>query len=188
MVPGAANRRIREAFEQLEREIAAGRPPREDYDLRIRRDGSWLYRGSPIERRAIVKLFASILHRAHDGSYWLVTPAERTRVHVEDVPFVGVELAVRGEGRGQRLEVRTNLGDRVPIDAGHRLVMKPQAEGGAAPYVDVGDGLEARLARNVFYELADLAAPDADGRGLGVWSHGTWFPLDGGEAADAGAS
>jgi hypothetical protein len=184
MVGDAANPRIRDAFAQLEREIAAGRPPADDYDLRITRDGTWLYRGSPIERRAIVKLFASILHRASDGSYWLVTPAERTRVHVADVPFVGVELAVREAGADRRLELRTNLGEWVPIDRAHPLTMKPQADGGPAPYVDLGGGLEARVARNVFYELADLAEPDADGRGLGVRSHGTWFPLE----EDAGES
>ena len=183
---GAANRRIRDAFEQLEREIAAGRPPQEDYDLRIDRDGRWYYRGSPIERPAIVRLFASILHRASDGSHWLVTPAERTRVHVDDVPFVGVEVAVRGAGTDQRLELRTNLDEWVPVDAGHRLVMRPQPDGGAAPYVELGGGLEARLARPVFYELAELAAPDAAGSGLGVWSHGAWFPLEE-DAAGAGS-
>lgn len=187
MVRDAANRRVREAFEQLEREIAAGRPPSDDYDLRILRDGSWLYRGSPIERAAIVKLFASILHRASDGSYWLVTPAERTRVHVEDVPFVGVELAVRDAGAAQRLELRTNLGEWVPIDAAHPLVMKEQPDGAVAPYVDCGAGLEARVARNVFYELVDLAEPEHEsGAGrLGVCSHGRWFPLgeDDGESA-----
>ena len=78
MVGDAANRRIRDAFEQLEREIAAGRPPAEDYDIAIRRDGTWLYRGSPIARPAIVKLFASVLQRTSDGGYWLVTPVERT--------------------------------------------------------------------------------------------------------------
>jgi len=141
------------------------------------RDGTWLYRGSPIERPAIVKLFASILHRASDGSYWLVTPAERTRVHVEDVPFVGVELAVRGEGATQRLELRTNLDEWVPIDAAHPLVMKPQPQGGAAPYVAIEDGLEARIGRNVYYELVELADPDAAGEGVSVRSHGAWFSL-----------
>ena len=178
MVHDAANRRIREAFDQLEREVTAGRPPSDDYDLRIRRDGTWLYRGSPIERLPITKLFASILHRTSDGTFWLVTPAERTRVHVEDTPFVGVELAVRDAGPAQRLELRTNLGEWVPIDQAHPLTMKPLPEGAAAPCVELGGGLDARVARNVFYELADLAEPDAEGRGLGVRSHGTWFPLE----------
>ena len=178
MVTGAANPRIRNAFEQLEREVAAGRAPRDDYDLRIDREGRWYYRGSPIERSAIVKVFASILHRTSDGTYWLVTPGERTCVHVDDVPFVGVEVAVRDTGRAQRLEVRTNLDEWVPVDAAHALVMRAQPDGGAAPYVDLGGGLEARLARNVFYELADLAVADEADGALGVWSHGIWFPLE----------
>lgn len=177
MVADAANRRIREAFEQLEREIAAGRPPTEDYDIAIRRDGTWLYRGSPIARPAIVKLFASVLQRTSDGGFWLVTPVERTVVHVEDVPFLGLELRVEGRGRAQALAVRTNLDQWIPVDAAHPLRMGRQPDGSEAPYLTCRDGLEARLARTVFYELAELANPGADGR-HGVWSRGTWFSLE----------
>ena len=59
------------------------------------------YRGSPIGRMPLVKLFASVLRREADGSYWLVTPVERGRIEVEDAPFVAVELAAdRAGGRG----------------------------------------------------------------------------------------
>jgi len=179
-----ANRRIREAFEQLEREVAAGRPPADDYDIRIARDGTWFYRGSPIARRAIVKLFASILHRTSDGTHWLVTPGERTCVHVDDTPFVGVELRVHGQARDQALDVRTNLDAWLPLGPTHPLRMRPQARGGEAPYVADADGLETRLERSVFYELAELARPAPAGKGVGVWSRGTWYPL----AEDVGES
>lgn len=172
----AANRRIREAFAQLEREVAAGRAPTADYQLAVRRDGRWTYRGSPIERRPIVELFASILHRTADGRYWLVTPVERTVVHVEDAPFVGVELREVGAGRERTLAVRTNLDRWVPIDPAHPLEMRDQAQGAAAPYVDAGDGLEVRLARTVYYELVELAEANDAGE-LGVWSGGMFFPL-----------
>src|ERR1700690_1324488 len=69
-----------------------------DLDMRIARDGTWFYRGSPITRPRLVKLFASVLRREDDGSYWLVTPVERGRVSVEDAPFVAVELTSEGEG------------------------------------------------------------------------------------------
>ncbi len=177
MVAAAANRRIQDALAQLEREIAAGRPPGDDYDIAIRRDGAWVYRGSPIARMGIVRLFASVLHRTVDGGYWLVTPVERTIVHVEDVPFVGAELAGEGCGRERRLRVRTNLGDWYPIDATHPLTMRPQPTGGEAPYVACRGGLEARLLRPVFYDLVELAEPGADGR-LGVWSGERFFALD----------
>src|SRR4051812_3412972 len=66
-------------------------------DMRIARDGTWYYRGSPIARMPLVKLFASVLRREADGSYWLVTPAERGQVTVEDVPFIAVEVDAQGE-------------------------------------------------------------------------------------------
>ena len=59
--------------------------------MRIARDGTWFYQGSPINRLPLVKLFASVLRREDDGEYWLVTPVERGRVPVEDVPFTAVE-------------------------------------------------------------------------------------------------
>src|SRR6201993_1762027 len=84
-----------------------------DLDMRIARDGTWFYRGSPIGRLPLVKLFASVLRREADGRYWLVTPAERGLVEVEDVPFLAVAVTVEGEGRDQRLIFRTNLDEFV---------------------------------------------------------------------------
>src|SRR5690349_712117 len=72
-----------------------------DFGLCIRRDGTWFYRGSPIGRKPLVKLFASVLRRDDAGGYWLVTPAEKGRIEVEDVPFVAVEASIRGSGREQ---------------------------------------------------------------------------------------
>src|SRR5215813_13590219 len=88
---------------------ASKRPPIEcgDLNMRIARDGTWFYRGSPIGRLALVKLFASVLRREQDGSYWLVTPAERGRIEVEDVPFLAVALTSQSEGREQQLIFRT---------------------------------------------------------------------------------
>ena len=78
--------------------------------MRIARDGTWYYRGSAINRLPLVKLFASVLRREDDGSYWLVTPVERGQIEVEDVPFVAVELAGEGSGRDRRLSLRRHSG------------------------------------------------------------------------------
>src|SRR5687768_14730187 len=75
------------------------------FGLAIARDGSWWHQGSPIRRMPLVKLFASVLRREADGSYWLVTPVERGRIAVEDVPFVAVELAASGRGERQQLRL-----------------------------------------------------------------------------------
>jgi len=160
-------------------------PVAKDLELAIDRDGTWFYRGSPIRRMALVKLFATVLRREADGSYWLQTPVERGRIAVEDVPFVGVELAPEGSGTEQRLHLRTNLDEWVTIGPEHPLRLRPvpwqdQAEAGPAPYVEVRPGLDARLARPVFYELVELGE-ERDERGrsrFGVWSAGAFFPLD----------
>jgi hypothetical protein len=150
-----------------------------DLDMRIARDGTWYYRGSPINRIPLVKLFASVLRRENDGSYWLVTPAERGRVTVEDAPFVAVALDMQGQGRDQRLIFHTNLDEIVTAGPDRPLRVETAADGTPAPYILVRPGLEARLARPVFYELAELGREEevAGERLFGVWSGGRFFPL-----------
>jgi uncharacterized protein len=127
----------------------------------------------------LVKLFASVLRREADGSYWLVTPAERGRVAVEDAPFLAVAVDREGEGRGQRLIFRTNLDEIVTAGPGHELRVETAADGTPAPYIMVRPGLEARLARPVFYELAELGDEEmVEGeRQFVVWSGGMFFRL-----------
>ena len=164
-------------------EPAAGaRPPPVllgDLDMRIARDGTWFYRGTPINRLPLVKLFASVLRREADGSYWLVTPAERGRVVVEDAPFVAVAVDRDGEGRQQRLIFRTNLDEIVAAGPDHPLRVETAANGEPAPYILLRPGLEARLLRPVFYELADIAGEEviAGETLFGVWSDSVFFHL-----------
>jgi len=158
-----------------------GRSPidRGDLGIRIARDGSWYYRGSPIGRLPLVKLFASVLRREADGAYWLVTPAERGRIEVEDVPFRAVELTVAGEGRDQQLIFGTNVDDIVTAGPEHPLRVETAASGEPAPYILVRGELEARLVRSVFYDLVDLGAEEeiAGASQFGVWSNGAFFSL-----------
>ena len=150
-----------------------------DIDMEIRRDGTWLYMGSPIGRPAMVRLFSSILKREGDG-YVLVTPVEKVGIRVEDAPFVAIDVTATGTGADQRLTFTTHVGDTVTADADHPIRMggKPGA-GGAAPYVMVRAGLEARIDRKTFYRLADLGDVVArDGVDwFGLWSGGTFFAL-----------
>jgi uncharacterized protein len=163
------------------------RPPVECGDLPflIRRDGTWLYRGSPIGRKELVCLFASVLRRTEDGAFWLETPVERGRIEVEDAPFVAVELDWTGAGSRQVLSFRTNVdqivaaGPEHPIRVAHDLLTCEPT-----PYITVRPGagrlaVEARIARAVYYELVALGEPRLVGgrRMLGVWSCGTFFPL-----------
>jgi uncharacterized protein len=151
-----------------------------DFGLFIRRDGTWFYRGSPIGRKPLVKLFASVLRRDDEGGYWLVTPAEKGRIQVEDVPFVAVEANVAGDGREQTVTLRTNLDEIVTVGRDNPLrVVTDPTSGAPAPYVVVRDRLEARLLRPVFYELVERGEEISEGeaRILGIWSGGEFFRL-----------
>ena len=155
--------------------------------LKIRRDGVWLYQESPINRSALVRLFASILRKDSDGKTYLVTPVEKIQVEVEDAPFLAVEMSVSGEGSSQVLKLRTNTDDIVTIDSGHPLrFLRRDSGGGLKPYVTVRGRLEALLTRAVYADLAELAVQHSDSaeNTFGVWSSGIWWKIaehDGGD-------
>lgn len=151
----------------------------------IKRDGTWLYKGSPITRKEMVCLFASVLTRGEDGRYLLETPAERGWIEVEDAPLLAVELRWSGQGREQVLCFRTNTdqcitaGPEHPIRIAHDLLSCEPT-----PYLHIRNGkgrypVEARINRATYYELVALAEPGwLHGReALGVWSRGAFFSL-----------
>lgn len=151
-----------------------------DIRMEIRADGSWWHDGGKIKRERLVKLFSRILRKDADGQIYLVTPYEKVIVHVADAPFVAVRVDRIGEaGNQQGLAFTTNLGD-VAV-AGSDLPIRVETDPVSlepSPYVLVRDGLEAKISRPVFYELADLAeAYEGSAGQLGVWSQGEFFEL-----------
>lgn len=147
-----------------------------DSMMRIASDGTWFHEGSPIGRAAMVRLFSTILRREPDGSFVLVTPAEKLTIAVDDAPFVAVELRSEGEGRDRRLAFRLNTDDIVIADAAHSLRIEQRADG-PHPYVAVRAGLDALVARSVYYELVNLALDEGHDP-PGLWSEGCFFALD----------
>lgn len=147
-----------------------------DSMMRIASDGTWYHEGSPIGRPAMVRLFSSILRREPDGSYVLVTPAEKLDIAVDDAPFVAVELRSEGEGEGRSLAFRLNTGDMVVADADHPLSVV-ERDDGPHPYIKVRGGLDALISRPVYYELVNLALEESEAP-VGLWSEGRFFALD----------
>lgn len=150
-----------------------------DLDMRIARDGTWFYLGTPINRPQLVRLFSTILRRDDDG-YVLVTPVERWGITVEDAPFVAVDFEVEGSGEDQLLRFLTNVGDATEAgpETPIRVARDPET-GEPSPYVLVRDRLEALIDRKSFYRLVDLAvhhAHDGD-QWFGLWSGGRFFPI-----------
>ena len=147
-----------------------------DIDMRIARDGTWFYMNSPIGRKALVRLFSTILRHDEDGKFYLITPVEKVGIQVEDAPFVAISMKVEGEGQGQILHFTTNCEDEVRVDAAHPLrFMKEAQTDGLKPYVLVRGRLEALVARAVFYDLVSLGVEEGDW--FGVWSGGKFWPM-----------
>jgi hypothetical protein len=150
-----------------------------DLDIRIARDGTWFYLGTPIGRPELVRLFSNILKREGDR-YFLVTPVEKVGITVDDAPFVAVDFEVEGEGREQRLTFITNVGDRVTADAEHPIRVQRDAQTGEpAPYVLVRANLEALIDRKSFYRLVEIGTVEEHGgeAWFGLWSGGVFFPI-----------
>jgi hypothetical protein len=151
-----------------------------DLDIRIDRDGIWYYHGSPIGRKELVCLFASVLTMDEAGAYWLVTPGEKGRVQVDDAPFMAVELFSAGDGRDRVLSLRTNIDELVPVDRDHPIEVVTNPETGEpSPYVTLRGPMRAKIVRSVYYELVAMGREETidNEKVYGVWSSGAFFPI-----------
>ncbi|MBU6235549.1 MAG: DUF1285 domain-containing protein [Alphaproteobacteria bacterium] len=149
----------------------------EQFDISIAYDGTWMHQGAPMTRMPLVRLFATVLQRDAAGEYWLITPAERGRIVVEDAPFV-----ITGwRHEGETVYLTDNLGREVPVDVAHPLTLRmPHIGGPFIPYQQLGGGVEARVSTAVYYDLVELAlregGAEASGRLL-LASGGGQHPL-----------
>ncbi len=163
---------------------AKGLPPVElwnppfcgDIDMRIARDGLWYYLNSPIGRKPLMKLFASILRYDADGKYYLVTPVEKCGIRVDDAPFLAIRMSVSGVGHNQLIKFESNVDDEFVLGPEHPLrVADEVGTGGLKPYVLVRRNLEALVSRALFYDLVALGVTECDW--FGVWSSGVFYPM-----------
>src|SRR4029079_6459804 len=138
--------------------------------MRIARDGTWYHEGRPIRRPAMVRLFSTVLRREPDGRHVLVTPVEKLDIDVEGTAFRAIEMTTEGEGDQRRIAFGLDSGDVVILGAEHPLSIG-ETEHGPSPRVLVRQGLEAELARPVYYELAELALAEGH-EPPGIWSDG----------------
>jgi len=163
-----------------------GLPPVEDWnppfcgdlDMRIARDGTWFYLGTPIGRPGLVKLFSSIIRK--DGNkYFLVTPVEKVGIIVDDAPFVAIDFNATGASEAQNLRFETHVGDYVEAGPDNPIRVACDDQGEPSPYILVRRNLEALIDRKSFYRLVDIGAHHAvEGTDwFGLWSGGAFFPV-----------
>ncbi|MEM6938957.1 MAG: DUF1285 domain-containing protein [Pseudomonadota bacterium] len=146
-----------------------------DIDMQIRRDGTWFYEGSAIDRHELVKLFASILWREGDR-YFLVTPVEKVGIQVEDAPFIAVDFEIKNTGPQQTLAFETNLGDLALAGPDNPLrFVQDHETGEPSPYIRIRRNLEALIDRKSFYRLVELGVHHEGW--FGLWSGGAFFGI-----------
>lgn len=139
-------------------------------EMRIASDGRWFHQGGEITRSAMIRAFSSLLKREADGQYYLVTPHEKLSIIVDDAPFLAVEMKSENAGKARKLAFRLNSDDLVIAGPEHEIALRP------LPYLHVRDGLWAKLARPVYYEMTELALAEG-GNPPGLWGGGRFFPI-----------
>lgn len=142
-----------------------------DSEMRIAADGKWYHQEGEITRPAMIRAFSTLLRRDADDCYWLVTPQQKLSIEVQDAPFVAVELQTEGEREGRTIAFRLNSDDLIVAGPGHQIELRD-----GLPYLHVRSGLWAKLARPVYYELAEIALTE-NPEAPNIWSNGQRFAM-----------
>ena len=126
--------------------------------FKIAYDGTWHHEGAPILREALAKLFSDRALKIDEaGRYWLQTPFEKYEVEVEDVPFIIIDFTEKGGN----IDFTTNMGETAPLGPEHPIILRQDK-----PYIEVRNGLYARLSRPVYYNLIEKYGAAVSSRGM----------------------
>ena len=150
-----------------------------DIDMHILRNGKWTYMGSEIKRPAMIKLFSNILRLDEDGHYYLVTPVEKVRIKVDDVPFVAVSMNKTTEKGIDSLSFVTNVQDEVVLSKENPIEIVINDNDEPSPYITIRRNLKALISRAVYYDLINMAEEEIidDKKFLVIKSNNTPFKL-----------
>ena len=129
-----------------------------DIDIQIAADGRWFHEGDEIRRPELVALFASILRREADGDYYLLTPVEKWRIRVDDLPLLVVDFEQEGDAEsGFDFVFKTNTQRWYRLEGEQTLHFDVDEQGQPQPSLRLPNGLAARVNRACFYRLVALA-------------------------------
>ena len=150
-----------------------------DIDIHILRNGKWTYMGSEIKRPAMIKLFSNIIRLDEDGHYYLVTPVEKVRIKVDDVPFVAVSMNKTTEKGIDSLSFVTNVQDEVVLSKENPIEIVINDNDEPSPYITIRRNLKALISRAVYYDLINMAEEEIidDKKFLVIKSNNTPFKL-----------
>ena len=170
--PHLASLTLSQIAEQVE---ARKLPPVEGWAPQQKGDSNMrIHEGSPINRQGMVRAFSGLLIRDQNGAHFLVTPFEKLSIDVEDAPFLATDMVARDEDGTPALAFRLNTDELVIAGPDHPIIARGDAETPAL-YIGVRRGLEARLNRSTYQQLAEHAL--ANGDDWNVSSMGETFRL-----------
>ena len=128
-----------------------------DIDIVIKADGKWFHEGGYFTRQDLARMFASVLRREGDD-YFLVTPVEKLKICVEDVPFIIVLMETVDDRGVQTHRFITSLGDEVAADEQHRIEFRAlSGQEARVPYIEIRSGLWAKFNQSTYYQLMNSA-------------------------------
>jgi len=150
-----------------------------EIDMHILRNGKWTYMGSEIKRPAMIKLFSNIVRLDEDGHYYLVTPVEKVRIKVDDVPFIAVSMKKIKEEGVNCLSFTTNVQDEVTLSKENPIEIVINDNDEPSPYITIRKNLKALISRSVYYDLINMAEEEIidDKKFLVIKSNNTLFKL-----------
>ena len=134
--------------------------PTQNFNIHIDSNGKWFHQGIEIKRKSLVKLFASVLTKLDDDCYWLITPAERGKITVQDAPFYVNNIEIKKNAPNQKIILKTSLDEEITLGKKHLIRIEYDTQNpnkGPRPYVNIRGRLDALIARSVYYQLADIA-------------------------------
>ena len=146
------------------------------FPIKINSKGEWFYQNSLIKKKALIKLFSSVLVSDNNGNFFLETPAEKGSIEVEDSPFVVISFDVKGNNRKQKIIFKTNLDDKIILSKENPLIFKKKRKT-FVPYVIVRKNLEARILRSTYYQLIEISLKGKTDNAYSILSNGNYFKL-----------
>ena len=146
------------------------------FPIKINSNGEWLYQNSLIQKKALIKLFSSVLIGDGKGNFYLETPAEKGKIEVEDAPFVAIDFNVKGLNKNQEIIFKTNIGEEIILSKNNPLFYKKYKKS-YIPYINIRKHINAKILRSVYYQLINKFVKKNSKKNLKVKSKGFEFTL-----------
>ena len=146
------------------------------FPIKINSNGEWLYQNSLIQKKALIKLFSSVLIGDGKGNFYLETPAEKGKIEVEDAPFVAIDFNVKGLNKNQEIIFKTNIGEEIILSKKNPLFYK-KVKNIFIPYINIRKNINAKILRSVYYQLINKLVDKNSRNTLKVKSKGYEFIL-----------